>query len=201
MKKIIRFCEVLIFGLLVQACGNVNTANNQNNADSMKSMNDSTSLQTTDKSASAVVANPVDKACTDFAMDAEIGGMMEIQLGQSAQGKATNGRIKAFGTMMVRDHSKANEELMARAKSQGITLPANIGKEDQTAIDNLSRKTGVSFDKSYMNMMLEDHKKVIASFKKAAGECTNPSIREFASQTLPILDKHLDSAKAITGNN
>jgi putative membrane protein len=131
-------------------------------------------------------------------VDASIGGMMEIQLGQIAQDRATNDRIKSFGAMMVWDHSKANEDLMARARSQGITLPANVGKENQTMIDNLSKKTGESFNKVYMNMMFEDHLKDIASFKQAAELCTNPSIKDFASKALPILDKHLDFAKAIT---
>jgi putative membrane protein len=52
-----------------------------------------------------------------------------------------------------------------------------------------------------MNMMLDDHKKDVAEFRKAADKCTEPSLKDFASKTLPVLEKHLDSAKAITGKH
>ena len=39
------------------------------------------------------------------------GGLAEVDLGQLASEKATNPSVKDFGTMMVKDHSAANEEL------------------------------------------------------------------------------------------
>jgi len=48
-------------------------------------------------------------------------------------------------------------------------------------------------------MMLDDHKKDIAEFRKCADNCSDSSIKSFASTTLPTLEKHLDSIQAIAG--
>jgi putative membrane protein len=58
---------------------------------------------------------------------------------------------------------------------------------------------GKDFDKEYMDMMLKDHKDDIDMFKKASSDLTDSTIKDFATSTLPTLQKHLDSAQAITG--
>jgi putative membrane protein len=46
-------------------------------------------------------------------------------------------------------------------------------------------------------MMVDDHEDDIDDFEKIANTGTDPDIKTFASQKLPTLRKHLDSAKAI----
>ena len=108
--------------------------------------------------------------------------------------------MKDFGAMMVQDHSAANDKLKSLAQAKNITLPGTIGNDAQKDIDDLNKKTGMDFDKAYMNMMLSDHKKDIKSFQKAA-DLKDMDVRNFAVETLPTLQKHLDSAMAITGKN
>jgi len=124
---------------------------------------------------------------------------MEVELGKIAQEKATNPRIKEFGAMMVKDHSDANEQLKSLAQQKNITLPANVSDKQQKDIDDLNKKTGKDFDKAYMNMMLDDHKKDIKKFEKAGNNLKDAEIKSFAMSALPTLQKHLDSARAITG--
>ncbi len=140
-----------------------------------------------------------DKMTTDFMMKAASGGMMEVQLGQVAQDKAKSQRVKDFGSMLVADHTQANDELKSIASSKGIMIPAALMPAHQKHVDMLKMKSGADFDKAYMNMMLEDHKKDIADFKKASQSSTDADIKNFASKTLPVLQKHLDSAQAIHG--
>jgi len=45
--------------------------------------------------------------------------------------------------------------------------------------------------------MLDDHKKVIAEFRKCTDNCSDSTIKSFAYTTLPVLEKHLDSIQAI----
>jgi putative membrane protein len=198
MKKIVLIFGMISCGYIFQACNSSTGTDKKDSTDSAMSINDST-RKNTDKDSSAVAAQPVDKACADFVVKAASGGMMEVQLGMIARDKAMSQRVKDFGAMMVMDHSKGNDDLMARAKSQNIALPAKPGDDEQKMMDELSKKTGSAFDKAYMDMMLSDHKDDIAEFKDAAEKCTNTSIKNFALQTLPVLEKHLDSAQAITG--
>jgi predicted outer membrane protein len=63
---------------------------------------------------------PLDKMDQDFVMKAASGGMMEVELGNMAQQNASSQRVKDFGSMMVRDHSKANDELMSFASRRNL---------------------------------------------------------------------------------
>jgi putative membrane protein len=128
--------------------------------------------------------------------EAAMGGNAEVEMGKLAQENASNPRVKNFGDMMVKDHSAANDDLKTVARKKNVTLPADIGKHQQHK-DDLSKKKGADFDKAYMKMMVDDHKEDIDAFEKAANSSTDPDVKNFASEKLPILRKHLDSAKAI----
>ncbi|MGN8054909.1 DUF4142 domain-containing protein [Pedobacter sp. 22163] len=58
-----------------------------------------------------------------FLQQTAIAGMKEVSTGKLAAEKATDQKIKAFGQMMVDDHSKANEELRSLAKFKKVNLP------------------------------------------------------------------------------
>src|SRR5262245_48711541 len=54
------------------------------------------------------------------------GGLDEVELGQLAEKKASDTKIRDFGAMMVKDHSAANEQLKALAASKNVTLPTHV---------------------------------------------------------------------------
>lgn len=58
-----------------------------------------------------------------FITQAALSGMKEVATGKLAKQKAQDGKVKSFGSMMVEDHSKANNELIALAKSKNIKMP------------------------------------------------------------------------------
>ncbi|MGQ7856077.1 DUF4142 domain-containing protein [Pedobacter sp. WC2501] len=58
-----------------------------------------------------------------FLQQAAIAGMKEVLTGKLAAEKATDKKIKAFGKMMIDDHTRANEELRALAKLKKVNLP------------------------------------------------------------------------------
>ncbi len=199
MKKITAF--LLIAGLCIaQACSNgtKNNARTDSNAQAANTDTASMNKNNTDTSSSATSSTPVGKDVADFTTKAATGGMMEVQLGQIAQTKAVDPRVRNFASMMVQDHSAANNELKKLAASKHIDLPGTLSADDEKKISDLNKKTGKDFDKAYMNMMLDDHKKDIDEFEKAGKNLTDQDLKNFAVQTLPTLQKHLDSAKAIT---
>ncbi|WPU95716.1 DUF4142 domain-containing protein [Mucilaginibacter sabulilitoris] len=139
----------------------------------------------------------VDKDDAKFAVAAANGGIAEVELGTLAQQKAVNQKVKDFGGMMVSDHSKANEEMKALAKSKGITLPTKIDSDEQKVKDNLSSKSGADFDKAYVDNMIEDHKNDIKEFEDATKNLKDPDLKAFAVKTLPTLKMHLEAIQKI----
>jgi putative membrane protein len=133
-------------------------------------------------------------------MKAAMGGMMEVQGGQTAQQNAQNDRVKNFGQMMVTDHGQANQELMSLVSNKGMNIPNTLPADKQKMLDQMKNTKGTAFDKHYMGMMLSDHKKDVAEFKEEANKAKDPDLKAWVNKTLPVLQRHLDSAQAINGN-
>jgi putative membrane protein len=178
-----RLCLVALLAWTFQACGGGTGAKHDDAVDSAKDVNDTTAA--------------VDEESADFAVKAANGGMMEVQLGDAAQQLAAGSRVKEFGNMMVRDHSKANDELKTLAATKNITLPDSVGEDHRKHIDDMKMKKGVDFDKAYIDMMVDDHKEDIDMFEKAANNLKDADLKAFAARTLPTLRAHLDSAQTI----
>ncbi len=193
MKKL---SVVLLFaGIgIMQACNNSASDDSVANADSANDAKDTTSMMNNnDNNAGMGVNDDV----ADFAVKAANGGMMEVQLGEYASKNATDKSVKDFGAMMVKDHTKANDELKGIASAKNITLPATVGQDMTDKMNDLMKKTGKDFDKAYMNSMVDDHKDDIDEFQKEADDSKDSTMKSFAVKTLPTLQKHLNDAQAI----
>src|SRR5260370_25746120 len=118
----------------------------------------------------ATAGSKLSAADKTFMMNAAKGGMMEVEWGKLAAQNGRNADVKKFGNRMVTDHSKANSELMALAKEEGVTLPGakSPGKWKS--------------DKDYMDMMVKDHQADLAEFQKQAQTETDPNLKPFATK-------------------
>lgn len=134
---------------------------------------------------------------SEFAVKAANGGMFEVELGRLAQEKAQSQQVKDFGAHMVKDHSKANDELKAVASSKNITLPATLGDDAQKKVNDLSKLSGAEFDKEYVKLMVDDHKEDVDDFEEAAKDAKDADVKAFAAKTLPTLKEHLAKIQAI----
>lgn len=204
MKKITVSLFILLSAWSFQACNsNSNNASGTDSSSTTTSTDTSTmntaGTSTTDtmSGANKMSSTPASQDAIDFAKKAAIGGMMEVQLGQLAQQKASNQRVKDFGQMMVTDHSQANDQLKNVASQTNIQLPTSLDDDHQKKVNDLSNKSGKDFDKAYMSMMVDDHKKDIKEFQDAAKNLKDQQVKDFATNTLPVLQKHLDSATTI----
>ena len=70
-------------------------------------------------SSAAKSATSVSAADKAFVQKATMGGIAEVEMGKLAQQKAASDQVKQFGSRMVADHSKANDELRDLAAKKG----------------------------------------------------------------------------------
>ena len=134
---------------------------------------------------------------TDFAVTAADGGMLEVELGNLAQTKASSEQVKMFADMMVKDHTMANQELKDLAARKNITLPTALSEKSQKSYEDLSKKTGQEFDEAYMSFMVDDHQEDINAFKKQADNGNDPELKSWAAGKVPTLEQHLEHAKQV----
>lgn len=132
-----------------------------------------------------------------FADAASTGSMMEVMTGKLAETNASSAAVKSLAAMIVKDHTMAGEELKKWASANNYSLPAAMTTEQQAMFDELKMKKGAEFDKAYAKMMVSDHKKDIDAFKKQSSEGKDTSLKTFASNTLPTLEKHLKEAQKV----
>ncbi|MBR8840202.1 MAG: DUF4142 domain-containing protein [Stigonema ocellatum SAG 48.90 = DSM 106950] len=135
-----------------------------------------------------------------FITQAAEGGLAEVQLGELASQRGSSDAVKQFGQRMVQDHTQANNQLQQLAAQKNVTLPKGIGKENQKVKQKLSKLSGASFDRAYINDMVQDHTKDVSSFQRQAQQAQDPDLKAFATQTLPILQEHLQMARSIANS-
>lgn len=175
MKKLLLTCFVFLFTLSISA---------QDNTGNKKDVKNET--------------GKADEKTVEFVKEAASGGMMEVQLGKIAQDKGSSQAVKDFGALMVKDHSKANEELKALAKKNNITIPEKLMDKHKKHVDELSKLSGSEFDEEYIDMMQSDHKEDISKFEDASEDLTNADIKSFAKKTLPALKQHKQKVDQIS---
>jgi putative membrane protein len=179
MKSSNRIAMATLTGLLALAPGML-----------AQSTSGSMSTKTT-KTTSTTATSKLSASDSKFIKEAAVGGMEEVQLGQMAAQKASDPDVKNFGQRMVDDHSKANDQLKQVAAQKGVTVPSSLPASKQKDVDKLSKLNGAAFDKAYVKMMVDDHKKDVAEFKKTSTSAKDSDVKSFASTTLPTLQDHL----------
>lgn len=131
----------------------------------------------------------------DFVVLAYNSGLTEIEMGKIAQKNAMDQEVKDLGKSTVDDFAKMNARIKEFSAKKDITIPTIPGKKSQKKIGDLKERTGNIFDRAYTETMIEEHVKEIKTFEDAEKEASDLEIKAFASETLPMLRKHLAAAE------
>jgi putative membrane protein len=125
------------------------------------------------------------------------GGIAEVADGKLAEVQGKSREVIDFGTMMVKDHTAANEQLQKIAVAQAVTLPSRPTQSQVSTHEKLQRLSGPSFDKAYMQSQIKAHEETVTLFKKEVATGKNAETKSFASEQLPIFQSHLEKARSI----
>lgn len=120
------------------------------------------------------------------------GGNFEVQASQLAEHNASSDQVKLLAFKIATDHQQANEQLRQIASMENVRLPTEPANKSE--LGKLSGLKGEAFDKEYVKLMVEDHKNDIAEFLREAKNSKDSAVKQFALQSLPKLQEHLDVA-------
>lgn len=200
--KLTSIALMLLSTAFITSCNNDDSTSSTTSTDSTTTIDNAmandtgaSSNITNNTSATAITLDTMDQ---NFALKAASGSMAEIQMANMAMQNGSNERVKAYAAMMIRDHGKASEELKAMAPNKSLSLPSQPMPEHAKHMDMLKGKTGAAFDKVYMSHMVMAHQADINEFKKASTGAKDADVKGFATRNLPVLQMHLDSARAIS---
>lgn len=133
---------------------------------------------------------------------------LEIRLGELAQRKGHSQAVKEYGQMMVADHTKADQELMAMAKTKGWKMgepkaPNEVQKAEKAAHKaneaKLKALEGMAFDAAYMSLMVGDHDLAITKVAMATQQFAGSEMTPKLQAMLPVLQQHRQHAYTVLG--
>jgi putative membrane protein len=125
----------------------------------------------------------------------------EIEAGKLGESHAKNKDVIAYAKTLIKDHTAADEKVMAFAKAQNIDLGTTasgvtaMNKKDLAHLTDIA--TGDQFDNHFVQMMIEDHKKTIDELNKAKAATGDEQLKDLIDQLLPTLKDHQDKAQKL----
>ncbi len=92
----------------------------------------------------------------------------EIDEAKLAKKKSKNAKVKSFASMMVKDHTAADQQAKALAKKKSISPEENetsrqLTQDAQSTLSQLQGMTGKEFDTAYIQAQVKAHQQVLDS--------------------------------------
>jgi putative membrane protein len=158
--------------------------------------------------ANAQTAAPAEVPATLNAVDfnfvgqANLGAPFQVDSGHLAETKGTSAAIRSYAHLMVTSHIPVVDALNAILQRKNVT-PSNTllhGAYD-AMISTLKAGHGAAFDRDYVNGQVEYQKGNAALFQQEIQNGADPDLKEFARQTLPKIEDHLQRVLKLAGTS
>lgn len=127
----------------------------------------------------------------------------EIAQGQVASQRASSADVRAFGQMMVTDHTNALQKGQQVFASRGITPADNSTVMDlrsgsQRTVAALNQHTGASFDRAYMQAQVDMHQWLLTNLDSLLiPSARSADVRALLTDQRASVAVHLDRARQI----
>ncbi|MGN6645625.1 MAG: DUF4142 domain-containing protein [Cytophaga sp.] len=120
--------------------------------------------------------------------------LREIRLGQLAQIRAHQIDVRELGKINEAYNKEKMVALMKLAKAKSVSIPTSLNETNERIFALLANQSVNSFDKSYCDMMVKNHKKSMHFFETVAAETTDEDIKKWATDALSGMNKQLSYA-------
>src|SRR5436309_8972236 len=119
----------------------------------------------------------------NFIQKAAGGGQQEVENGKMAEKQGKSAEVKSIGARMVADHTRIDRELAALDNRKGVNFNTSSVKAQNIGT--------ADFDRMYLKLLEEVHRKDIAEFETEAKSGDDKELKAWASKTIPTLRQHL----------
>lgn len=102
--------------------------------------------------------------------------------------------VRAFATMMVRDHNKSTAMVKAAAAKSHLKVgPPHMSAEQKANVAALTKATGAARDQLYWEQQKTAHAQALALHQGYATSGTAQPLKAAAAKIAPVVQKHIDS--------
>jgi len=152
-------------------------------------------------SSSGPSSNSELKALDDaqIAAIADAANSAEVEQGKLAQAKASDSRVRTFATMMVDHHGEARRDQQALSVGKQDNADSQrLSDEASTALQSLQQKSGTEFDRAYIQLQCDEHRKVLSTLdEKLLPAAKDPALKAYLQELKPKVEAHLAQAERL----
>lgn len=125
------------------------------------------------------------------------GDQFEIQASQMALQMSANPAVRNFANLMIADHTRMSQAMMAAARSAGIVPPPPAILPEQQAVLSQLSAAGPNFDVAFRDAQITAHQGALGLMQNYAASGDVPALRTAAQQAIPTIQMHLSQAQAL----
>ena len=135
----------------------------------------------------------------EFADKAAKSDAFEIAAAKLAKTNADSADVKKFAATMIEAHTGSTAKIKAAAAKAmpEIKPDPTLTSDQQSKLDDLGKLKGADFDKAYIDGQISAHEDALSLMKGYADKGDTPSLKAAAGEIAPVVQKHLDMAKAL----
>jgi putative membrane protein len=124
----------------------------------------------------------------------------EIQSSQLALQVSQNPAVRNMANMLIADHTRSTQMLMAAAQSAGLTPPPPaLLPPHQAMLDQLrAAGSGPAFDQAFQQIQLQAHQEALALHQNYSAQGDVAALRTTAGQIVPVIQMHIQHAQSIS---
>jgi putative membrane protein len=132
-----------------------------------------------------------------FIVDVTQNNLFEMQLGQTAAGKAQNSAVRDFGQRMLTEHNRMQDQWSALLTKYGIEYRTTLRPEQEQQMRQLEQLSGREFDRAYMGLMIQEHQNDVSKFQSQGRSAKSAEVRQLVEAGLPALEQHSTLARQV----
>src|SRR5215469_6352425 len=145
--------------------------------------------------AASRTGQPVSSQDHTFMEEASLINLTEISLGKYLHAHAATTTAKDLGATYFHDHTAAQADLRKLASRLHVTLPTLPSVHHGSIVAQVEDEKGRALDVAFAKVSVGGHKAAIAIFKKEESAGSNPAVKAYAAEYLPMLQTHLKLAE------
>jgi putative membrane protein len=111
--------------------------------------------------------------------------------------RANSNQVKQFAQRVADDHNRANRKLKEIAWSKDLEVCNEMDQRRAKLLLALQRHTGDDFDREYLTLQVDQHRRVVRLFQQHAQRGSDEDLRNFAQAKLAALEAHLQEASLL----
>lgn len=142
-------------------------------------------------------ADPLSEKDMKFFEEIAMGGTMNLETSKVAVKMATDPVVKAMATAEVEEQTGLSAKLKEIATAKGAPAPAGPDEKLLKEVKDLEELKAEKFDKTYnKDTGVKGHQMLKKTMESVSKGAEDPALKELATATLPVIEAHLDAAKA-----